>query len=134
MNSKRYKNQISENFYLSEFECNCGKCIMPDDVKKNIIKLVEKYLQFLRDIINEPIHINSGYRCEAYNRQVGGVKYSQHKLGTAADISAESMSPSRLRGIIKFHLPSIPGMGSYDNFTHIDNRDLTDRDGRPARW
>ena len=33
-----------------------------------------------------PIIVNSGYRNEAYNCQVGGVRNSQHLLGQAADI------------------------------------------------
>ena len=33
-----------------------------------------------------PIIINSGYRNEVYNRQVGGARNSQHLLGQAADI------------------------------------------------
>jgi zinc D-Ala-D-Ala carboxypeptidase len=34
---------------------------------------------------DKPIRITSGYRCEALNRAVGGVKSSQHVLGEAVD-------------------------------------------------
>ena len=37
-------------------------------------------------LIVGPIIINSGFRCEAVNRQVGGVRNSQHLIGQAADI------------------------------------------------
>ena len=37
-------------------------------------------------ILVGPIIINSGFRCEAVNRKVGGVHNSQHLIGQAADI------------------------------------------------
>ena len=37
-------------------------------------------------LIVGPIIINSGFRSEAVNRQVGGVRNSQHLIGQAADI------------------------------------------------
>lgn len=37
-----------------------------------------------------PIHINSGYRCPALNKAVGGVPNSQHIAGQAADIHLPS--------------------------------------------
>lgn len=43
-------------------------------------------LQPLRDHFAEPLHISSGYRCQALNKLVGGVYNSQHCLGQAADI------------------------------------------------
>ena len=32
------------------------------------------------------LHIVDSYRCPVENKRVGGVKFSQHELGTAADI------------------------------------------------
>ena len=37
-------------------------------------------------ILVGPIIVNSGFRCEAVNRKVGGVHNSQHLIGQAADI------------------------------------------------
>lgn len=37
-----------------------------------------------------PIHINSGYRCPALNKAVGGVRNSKHIAGQAADIHLPS--------------------------------------------
>ena len=39
----------------------------------------------------EPIIINSGYRSEAVNKAVGGVKGSNHLTGCAADIHVPGM-------------------------------------------
>jgi hypothetical protein len=44
----------------------------------------------LREWYGKPIIVNSGYRCEALNKAIGGAKSSQHMLGEAADITAGS--------------------------------------------
>lgn len=36
------------------------------------------------------IIVNSGYRCEALNKAVGGSKTSSHKIGTAADVEPKN--------------------------------------------
>ena len=53
----------------------------------NIYILVDNVLDPLRDIIDIPIYIDSGYRCTELNKAVGGVDSSQHMKGLAADIS-----------------------------------------------
>lgn len=53
----------------------------------NIYTLVDDVLDPLRDVIEIPIYINSGYRCEKLNKAVGGADNSQHLRGLAADIS-----------------------------------------------
>lgn len=53
----------------------------------NIYTLVDNVLDPLREIIDIPIYVNSGYRCAALNTAVGGSDNSQHTRGLAADIS-----------------------------------------------
>ena len=53
--------KLTKNFSKSEFECKCG-CVMPDNVLENVKKLAEQ-LQIIRDYVQEPIIINSAYRC-----------------------------------------------------------------------
>ena len=73
-------------FTMNEFECHCG-CRMPDSARVNIVALVEEVLDPAREILGRPIVVNSGYRCERHNRDVGGVRNSQHLRGEAADIA-----------------------------------------------
>lgn len=43
-------------------------------------------LQLARTILNEPIHVRSGYRCEEYNRKVSGDRTTgRHPRGEAID-------------------------------------------------
>lgn len=52
----------------------------------NLQYLCIHVLQPLRDAINMPILIGSGYRCKRLNISVGGVTNSQHMTGQACDI------------------------------------------------
>ena len=53
-----------------------------------IVELITKVLDPLRERWGAPIYVNSGYRCPALNRKVGGVLNSYHIRGMAADINA----------------------------------------------
>lgn len=60
----------------------------PDEkatIVRNINLLVDNVLDPVRDMVNAPIIITSGYRCPQVNRLVGGVDNSQHMSGCAAD-------------------------------------------------
>ena len=71
----------TKNFKVSEFACHCGNC--ENKIEQKIIDIAQK----IRDKAGVPIHINSGYRCPAHNKKVGGVANSKHTLGKAADLS-----------------------------------------------
>ena len=49
---------------------------------------------------NDPIIINSGYRSEAVNKAVGGVKGSNHLTGCAADIRVSGMEQALRYAVI----------------------------------
>lgn len=113
---------LSNNFSRGEFACKCG-CGF-DDVSLELVGL----LQELRDEIKEPIIINSACRCKDWNEQVGGVKKSQHLLGTAADIVVRACTPDYVYQHIDKKHPDTYGIGKYKSFVHIDVRK------RKGRW
>ena len=53
-----------------------------------MVELITKVLDPLRERWGVPIYVNSGYRCPALNRKVGGSKTSYHLRGMAADITS----------------------------------------------
>lgn len=59
----------------------------------NLKLLAETVLEPLREAFGHPIIVNSGFRCAAVNKAVGGVRTSQHMLGQAADIRTLSNTP-----------------------------------------
>lgn len=109
--------QIAKFFNLSEFQCPCcSRVIIHSELLKYLIKL--------RNLIQEPIYINSGYRCNKENKKVDGTKNSYHKLGMAVDISVKIKS---IMDLAEFaHSVGFKGIGVYSNFLHIDVREFQD--------
>ena len=85
--------QLTKNFALAEFACKDGSPVARQ-YRANVQRLAGN-LQALRDCAGRPIRINSGYRTEAYNRQIGGARYSQHLCAKAADFAIAGMTPDR---------------------------------------
>jgi uncharacterized protein YcbK (DUF882 family) len=122
--------QLTNNFNKIEFESGDGQS-MPASVLANI-KVLAENLQKVRDFLNEPMHINSGYRSDVHNAAVGGVRNSQHLLGTAADITMKNFTAKDLALIFERMTASGEilqgGLGLYNGFIHYDIR------GTKARW
>lgn len=84
--------KLTENFQLLEFTRSATAERLHIDntpsaeVVANLRALCTSVLQPLRNFAQEPININSGYRCRALNAAVGGVVRSQHLVGEAADL------------------------------------------------
>ena len=62
------------------FACPCGDC----DTKPS--QRLLDLLQDTRSSAGVPMHVTSGPRCPAYNKVIGGAKYSEHPDGDGADI------------------------------------------------
>jgi len=122
--------RLTKNFTQREFRSRDG-AKMPLDVLDNIKELACN-LQVLRDFLGESIKVNSGYRSEAHNKSVGGVKTSQHVLGKASDICVKNIETDDLYLIIESLIEQGEmqegGLGVYDTFVHYDIR------GTRARW
>ena len=125
--------RISENFTEQEFACKCKAKGLYDQDRLSYCgglsiyhpELVSK-LQELRDRVEVPITITSGYRCPAYNRRippqgVGGAQNSQHMYGRAADIIVKDHTPEKVAELAKE--VGFTFIGIYKTFTHVDVRD-----------
>lgn len=69
----------------------------------NLVRLCVAVLEPLREHFGQPIKINSGFRCRALNKAVGGADNSYHLQGRAVDIP---MKPGYL-AYIRDHLPHV---------------------------
>lgn len=86
--------QITPDFALAEFTYsqyaerhNINNT--PSDYElANIINITAPRTQKIRDVLNKPMIITSGYRCFLLNRAVGGVDNSDHMSGLAIDFIA----------------------------------------------
>lgn len=112
---------ITSNFTSEEMACPCCKrCDMnPEFMNK---------LQKFRDLLGFPVQIDSGFRCERHNQDIGGVKNSQHLVGKAADISYRHLPADQRCLLISQALVNFDGIGLGKTFIHIDCR------GNKALW
>jgi hypothetical protein len=123
-------NHITQNFTVREFTRKCEDSL-PGRLKPNLHKLSQN-LQVIRDHIQRPIIIISGYRSFRCNARVKGAKRSQHVHAKAVDIVVKGMSHRELqKAILKLiHEKKIDegGVGFYRTHVHYDIR------GHRSRW
>ena len=121
--------QLTKNFNLSEF--NKHNFALNETVLRNIQALANN-LQVLRDEVNKPIKITSGYRSPEHNAKVGGVKSSRHITGEAADFKIAGMTPKEVAAVIEKLISAGKmeegGLGTYSTWVHYDHRNVK------ARW
>lgn len=113
---------IAPHFNREEFACKCG-CGF-DFVDAELVYVLLK----LRNFFDSPLVINSGCRCKAYNKKIGGAERSRHTLGIAADIVVTGATPHEVHRYLNNTYPNRYGLGQYETFTHFDVRK------NHARW
>ena len=119
---------MSKNFSRSEFACkgtNC--CGHSAPVHPELISA----LQDLRDHLNLPLSITSGFRCNRHNEFVGGAAQSFHTLGMAADVACPDGLTAEDLAQAAETIPAFQqgGIGIYSSWVHLDVRTT----GK-ARW
>lgn len=77
-------------------------------------------LNYIRQEFGAPIIVNSAYRTDAVNKQVGGAKRSLHKQGRAADIRPkDSYRLEQLWKQLQKDKDSFSELIRYETFIHI---------------
>ena len=110
--------QLTKNFNLNEFACKgsvSGCC--QGAVKVSPVLVLQ--LQKLREKLDRPVIITSGYRCETHNERVGGVPGSYHLYGMAADIISPGVGVPQVAAAAEGLFPFIL---QYDSHVHVDTR------------
>ena len=112
--------RISKHFTLEEM-CHTSQPFDNTPSVQQIINLcfgVHNILEPLRNLLEKPIIINSGFRSKKVNEAVGGVSNSQHLQGLAADIRVCHADIQRVFYILKAlkHCDQVLGGRS---FVHI---------------
>ena len=113
---------LSPHFRVREFACRDGSDLVKIDT--DLVELLER----IRAAAGGAVTISSGYRTASHNQKVGGARYSQHLLGTAADIVVSGAGPLLVGQMAEYYLGSRGGIGVYQTFTHVDTR------SGKARW
>jgi uncharacterized protein YcbK (DUF882 family) len=122
--------RLSDNFKLREFRCkgkeedkpcSCHGAVLTDSTLVSI-------LQEIRESTAQAIRVTSAFRCDAYNRAVGGHPSSFHRVGLAADITSprlRSNLESYALEVGQILTVTLPGQGNviwYPDraFIHVD--------------
>lgn len=122
---------LSKNFTLAELTVSMtgarlGLSNVPDSLAiKHLQRLTDELLQPIRDLINLPIVVHSGYRCLAVNNAVGGSKTSAHMQGYAADITVPAFGNAR--ELANYLVKTLPAHGikfdqiilEFDSWVHV---------------
>lgn len=112
--------KISELIY-SETAVKNNINNMPDiNSLDNMLKLIVYCLQPIRDKLQKPMIITSGYRNSQVNKLVGGVSNSAHLYGQAVDFTVSGMTPAQVVDFIKKSGVEYDQLiNEYDKWTHI---------------
>lgn len=113
--------QLTKNFNLQEFKCKDGS-LVPHYYVSNVMYLAIQ-LQKIHDLFNlDWLRINSGYRTESHNKNVGGSKNSFHLYAKAVDISQQCINVKKFHSLLleAVKLGFIPDgeILLYDTFVH----------------
>jgi uncharacterized protein YcbK (DUF882 family) len=106
---------LTKNLSRHEFCCKCSDCGM-STVDYELVKVVQAGC----DYFDASVRINSGNRCIAHNKAIGGHPNSYHTKSKAADVVYKDVEPRLVAAYFKRTYLGKYGIGEYDNFTHID--------------
>lgn len=79
--------QLTDHFSLEELTATAHRSIdnTPTPAALERLKHTATCMEEVRGILGHSIHVNSGYRCPALNKAVGGSVTSAHMSGDACD-------------------------------------------------
>jgi hypothetical protein len=124
------RQHLTRNFIVEEFTYKCEDAL-PVRFQSNLSEL-SRNLQVIRNHIQKPIIVISGYRSFRCNTRVKGAKNSQHMDAKAADIVVKGMAHRDLQRVIlkliREKKISEGGVGFYRTHVHYDIR------GSRSRW
>ena len=87
------KNLTLEEFEKSDYASNHQiSNFLPPQLLPDAIRLATKLFQPIRELLDVPMKITSGYRSPALNVAVRGVNTSQHTLAQAFDFIPQGMT------------------------------------------
>lgn len=109
-----------EEMTLSEYAARLGIDNSPSPAAlQNLKILCEKVLEPLRNVLQRPVIVTSGYRCELVNKGIGGSPTSQHMTGQAADIIVPGVQVFELFQIISRTLNYDQVICEFDTWVHV---------------
>ena len=93
------------------------------------LTFLAKELEYVRDILNTPMLISSGFRCYALNDHLGSKRTSSHTKGLAVDFISPSYGNPRsiVSAIVKANINYDQVILEYDRWVHLSFKQLDPR-------
>jgi len=110
-----------EEFTFSQTAARKGIDNTPHEGILDNLCVLANGMEDVRNLLNAPIHVSSGYRCPALNDALGSKRTSQHVQGLACDFTANAYgSPDIIfADIITSDIPYDQVILEFDRWIHI---------------
>lgn len=110
-----------EEFLVSEYATRNGIDNRPGPGIHIRLERLAESLDEVRELLGHPVIITSGYRSEALNRAIGGVKTSDHIKGLAADFICPRYGPPAMvcKAIRDSEIEFRQLINEFNKWTHI---------------
>lgn len=97
--------------------CSCGRCGgFPVEPAEKLMRLADA----VREAAGRPMVPTSTVRCEAHNREVGGVANSRHMLGHAMDFRIPGLSSGQILAIVRQQKGVVYSYAINERCVHMD--------------
>jgi len=110
-----------EEFTFSETATRKGLDNTPHEGILDNLCILANGMEDVRNLLNAPIHVSSGYRCIELNDLLGSKRTSQHTQGLACDFTSNAYgTPSDVVfAIVSSNIPYDQVILEYDRWVHI---------------
>ena len=112
---KGYNKPISDFLHTSEIDCKCHNNLCHYTIYNPVA--VEAF-NMVRLGFGAPLNINSFYRCQSHNDNVGGVEKSSHTTGNAIDISFKGLTMEERSFLVELCEVHFDFIKIYPTFIH----------------
>lgn len=124
---------LSKHFDTKEFSCLCKyESCKEQKISKSLISKLE----LVRDEVDSPLRITSGFRCAEHQEYLRGAgvstvvaKKSTHEKGDAADVQIVSDKADKMDTLLGALEKEFKAIGLAKTFYHVDLRD-----DKKRRW
>ena len=116
----------SKYFSKAELQCKCGCEQAPMDTQ--FLMMIDE----LREKLNKPLRVSSGFRCPSHNSKVSGTgETGPHTTGMAIDLAVDRTFAYETLKIAM--AMGFTGIGIASSFVHVDIRSI-DGNESPVMW
>ena len=110
-----------EEFTFSQTATRKGIDNTPHEGILDNLCILANGMEHVRNLLNAPIHVSSGYRCPELNDLLGSKRTSQHTQGLACDFTSNAYGSPQIifADIITSDIPYDQLILEFDRWIHI---------------